>query len=1467
MVEKKEDMSKRVKIKDTDEKNFTDIGKEGQEVDDLITGVKCLTVSASDEVADQSGMRSLNGRNVPEESDPDDCGVDPDPGHHKKKPDSPAVPKEETELEVVGLEEGIKGLMIDEREHVKECSRNECTERAEGLMIDEREHVKESGSDECTECAESKEATEIGEGDIAAGIRELSIVARGQGDGSEMPDVGDGQRGPEENETTESEDSERENTIVIGDVKAYIRIDNGPNQLRNRQQIAQIGAEPSREFDCCDAPLHHGIPGKFEIVARAPEDAFATARAPVDSYKRKGRLNMTGGGIVGGNETNMPLGFEDHRIQKAMRPMPGSGGFTTSSRSGMTGGSVRGSGMPGHLPQINDPLLVPSGPLQSSSLPSIDALWHQQSGDQRLQNFSLSPNMPNMCTDGRQKQVYQFGNTEQLGSKDPFGNMSQFQNSNHEKEVHEIENYLRTSESDFSEKSVASPYGGSSGIGSPGSMSAASPGSAFSDVGDRMHKVSESSEDEGVGMGHHIPHTPLRPTGRSDFDLDIITELIGEKMGATELTDKKVQASPTSVTTQESVLKTQLIQPPIYTPLSPQSYGQQSASQVPQTTNIVTTTANMPMPGAVIVVYNVQSAAPMKKGPVPILPRPEGAPCTNAAIPQAQPKKRATRKKNSKSKASPTPKSGSPKTGPDSVFFAPSPDGSSSDASMYANSCQMSPVSMRSVSSPDSSGLPSTIQDAQLPMTLPGMSTFQNGQGNFQGGVPTTVQQNAPMSSFQLGQPMTQMGQVSLASSQGVCTTGMMGGSATFPMSTPAPLTTSNAMSSTGFAPKMEPGMMQHSTQVISDPFKISSPGEFPRPVAIPPHQKRANRPGLKIDTSCSNVTNGNQSNTSNNMSLTPVPASPSTPTRMSQKSRASCINNSLPQAKFEMIDSDGDSLLHQFIVHVDPDMVDAFLARCKRQGCLHKFIDLKNYDGQTPLYLAALVSDVEIVKILLEYGADATITNNDFTSPLHCAAKKCQFGYEIMDLLLTMPEKKLNLSAKDCHGLTPLHIAIQVHGVPVEDQSQKTESTNGAKKLVPGDSLKTVELLFQHGASAHDKASKDGRNALHFAIERKSLEMMALVLKYGSAKQLVTDPTDSGNTGLHIAAGLQMDDVAMKVSMIQLLETNGADIDVCNRENRRPKDLVDDPKHSGSVIVALFLKLQQRMRQKSNSQISHPGSPQEIACKQTGQNTPKKTAQTQPQRSNASQGTPTTNIHENAVNSDSWRNPEMMGYMNPTMPNPPELFGDQLPLYGQGLCETSDNSIEAIVTSLVLDNAGMGQMNGQTNIDQAYTQADLNALYSQLDVEPTYSQPATTAGMEQRYAMSQASLQYTPNTVTSTSGMSQQYSQTLTGASGNTQGYTQTINQLNSQPYSQPSQTYSHQIATNPTNQPLTLSNQYRPPPATASNPAPLYPQSQSYPNYPQPGPTHDNQMMNHQQQAAWNPNTTVNAWATGSY
>lgn len=100
---------------------------------------------------------------------------------------------------------------------------------------------------------------------------------------------------------------------------------------------------------------------------------------------------------------------------------------------------------------------------------------------------------------------------------------------------------------------------------------------------------------------------------------------------------------------------------------------------------------------------------------------------------------------------------------------------------------------------------------------------------------------------------------------------------------------------------------------------------------------------------------------------------------------------------------------------------------------------------------------NIEIIKLLINNGADANAKNYTDSSPLHFAVALKNKGTEIIKLLI---EKGADVNAKNCYGDTPLHRAVFR-------------------------SLENTKILIEHGADVNIK-DKDGKTPLDIAKDYK---------------------------------------------------------------------------------------------------------------------------------------------------------------------------------------------------------------------------------------------------------------------------------------------------------------------------------------------------------------------------------------------
>ncbi|NJB72460.1 ankyrin repeat protein [Saonia flava] len=126
--------------------------------------------------------------------------------------------------------------------------------------------------------------------------------------------------------------------------------------------------------------------------------------------------------------------------------------------------------------------------------------------------------------------------------------------------------------------------------------------------------------------------------------------------------------------------------------------------------------------------------------------------------------------------------------------------------------------------------------------------------------------------------------------------------------------------------------------------------------------------------------------------------------------------------------------------------------------------------DGFTPLGLASFFGQIPVVKFLLEKGANPNVAaNNTFkVAPIHSACAISNL--EIVKLLI---EGGADVNAKQMKGVTPIHSAAH----------------NGQNQL--------IQLLIDNGANIHAK-TEDGQTPLVMAEETEFAETAILLKNLG---------------------------------------------------------------------------------------------------------------------------------------------------------------------------------------------------------------------------------------------------------------------------------------------------------------------------------------------------------------------------------
>ncbi|XP_069497094.1 B-cell lymphoma 3 protein [Ambystoma mexicanum] len=238
--------------------------------------------------------------------------------------------------------------------------------------------------------------------------------------------------------------------------------------------------------------------------------------------------------------------------------------------------------------------------------------------------------------------------------------------------------------------------------------------------------------------------------------------------------------------------------------------------------------------------------------------------------------------------------------------------------------------------------------------------------------------------------------------------------------------------------------------------------------------------------------------------------------------------------------DEDGDTALHIAVAHGNFPAIQRLICLFL-QG--QKDLDTFNNLRQTPLHLAVITKQPEVVRMLVKNQASAMALDRNGQTSIHLACEHSSIP--CLQELLDQSQEAIDLETRNYEGFTPLHVAVSTSDPDI------------------------VSFLLNHGSDIDAVDIKSGRSPLIHAVENNSVEMVSLLIKNGAN---VNSQTYSGNTALHSASGRGLLDI------VRILVKHGADSSIKNYHN------------DTSLMVASNKKVTDILRGKASRSLPHQG-------------------------------------------------------------------------------------------------------------------------------------------------------------------------------------------------------------------------------------------------------------------------------------
>ncbi|XP_063912691.1 ankyrin-3-like [Zophobas morio] len=233
--------------------------------------------------------------------------------------------------------------------------------------------------------------------------------------------------------------------------------------------------------------------------------------------------------------------------------------------------------------------------------------------------------------------------------------------------------------------------------------------------------------------------------------------------------------------------------------------------------------------------------------------------------------------------------------------------------------------------------------------------------------------------------------------------------------------------------------------------------------------------------------------------------------------------------------------------------------------------VNAQNENGTTSLQLACGNGDLEITKMLLEFGACINIVDKQNHTALNYASKLSTDNRSIIKLLI---KKGINVSAESKNGTTALQFTClngvyentkmlldfgaSVNIVDKSNNNNLLHFATASRRTTRG----IIRLLIKKGIDINAK-NKNGMTALQLACERGVYANAKLLLDCGASINIL----DKGNNNaLHFASSSKYD----TTDIVNLLITRGIDVNIQNKSGATALHLVCEKGSHESAHILL---------------------------------------------------------------------------------------------------------------------------------------------------------------------------------------------------------------------------------------------------------------------------------------------------------